>query len=435
MFPSWLSSLGLVLLLPLLADAGAFNIAGMDSPDRIENSFIAVFNSSASESDVTKCRDSMVAKMRRRSLEKRNNETEGEHTYIAMGRFRAMTCETDAETVAEMQEEAGSTIAWVEAVMPVSMPESAEQIASASAVQRLAVNDQDPNRLNLVDKADVGQPAPADNVQGQGQGTTIYVMDTGCNDHVVYTGRARRAANFVRGENAADNNGHGTHTAGSAAGDGTGTAPKAGIACVKILNGQGSGDTRAILGGFQFVMRDATPGKCVVNLSLASSKSQAVNQAADTLGQMCAVCVAAGNDGKDASTRSPASAPGVITVGATDSTTGQLASFSNFGPDVDINAPGVNVLSADSLNPQGLKALSGTSMACPQVAGRCADVLSTQQQSCVPNCSQVCLEQLQGVAAKDAPVSNVPPGTSDLEVDTTSQVPIAKARGARRRRR
>lgn len=59
---------------------------------------------------------------------------------------------------------------------------------------------------------------------------------------------------------------------------------------------------------------------------------------------------------------SPASSDGVITVGATDARTNQIAGFSNRGKDVDINVNGVNVISADAKNPDGFKELTGTSM-------------------------------------------------------------------------
>jgi subtilisin family serine protease len=82
-----------------------------------------------------------------------------------------------------------------------------------------------------------------------------------------------------------------------------------------------------------------------------------------------AVAVAAGNDGADASTKSPASEPSVLTVAAHDSNNTN-ASWSNFGSLVDLSAPGVNTLSLSRSG--GTTTMSGTSMASPHVAGALA---------------------------------------------------------------
>ncbi|RDA93219.1 putative subtilisin-like protease [Ophiocordyceps camponoti-saundersi (nom. inval.)] len=431
MVSSWLYWLGL-LLAACLVDAGTVNIAGIDNKNRIEGQFIAVFNTSATEAEVKKCRDDMAATMRKRDLENGGNGTEANHQYIKVGDFRAMTCETDAATVAEMQETANNTIAWVEAVQAVSIPDMELQqqaAASSQPLDRLAIANGSQSSISA---------AAAPSSQDQGKGVSLYIMDTGCNvNHNVFEGRAKTIANLVQGESETDLNGHGTHTAGSAGGAAVGIASQADVRCVKILNAKGSGDTRAILTGFQAVMADAQQtdrvGKCVVNLSLASSFSQAVNDMANAVGQSCGVCVAAGNDGKDAGGFSPASAQGAVCVGAVNSTDQSLsiASFSNRGEQVSIMAPGVGVISADFQNNGGVKALSGTSMASPQIAGLCAGIIAGMDQPCT-DCSQLCAQQLQSEAAGDSRVANVPPGTTNLRVDTSSQVPIASVSRGRR---
>lgn len=78
--------------------------------------------------------------------------------------------------------------------------------------------------------------------------------------------------------------------------------------------------------------------------------------------------VAAGNSGADASKYSPAAASNAITVGAIDKNNAR-ASFSNFGPLVDVFAPGVGVRSTWITGNAASEWLSGTSMACPHVAG------------------------------------------------------------------
>ncbi|RDA86213.1 putative subtilisin-like protease [Ophiocordyceps camponoti-leonardi (nom. inval.)] len=433
MVSSWICWLGL-LLAACLVDAGTVNIAGVDNKNAVQGSFIAVFNKTATEDQIQKCRDDMVATMRKRDLENGGDGTGADnHQYVNVTGFRAMACQTDAATVAEMQEMANNTIAWVEAVQTVNLPDmemvQQQQEVSSQSVDRLAIANNSQTSI---------QAAEAPSSEEQGQGVSMYIMDTGCNtQHNVFTGRAKTIANLVPGESDTDLNGHGTHTAGSAGGAAVGIASQADVRCVKILNAKGSGDTRAILTGFQAVVQDAQntdrTGRCVVNLSLASSFSQAVNDMANAVGQSCGVCVAAGNDGKDASGFSPASAPGAICVGAVNSTDQNLsiASFSNRGQQVSIMAPGVNVISADFQNPGGVKPLSGTSMASPQIAGLCAGVIAGMSQPCTGSCSQMCLQQLQSDAASDTRVANVPPGTTNLRVDTSNQVPIAVSSSGR----
>jgi subtilisin family serine protease len=83
------------------------------------------------------------------------------------------------------------------------------------------------------------------------------------------------------------------------------------------------------------------------------------------------VVAAAGNNNGNACLKSPASAPNAITVGSTTSSDSR-SSFSNYGPCVDIFAPGSGIKAAGTRSDTSTTTKSGTSMACPHVAGAAA---------------------------------------------------------------
>lgn len=103
-------------------------------------------------------------------------------------------------------------------------------------------------------------------------------------------------------------------------------------------------------------------GKAVMNMSIGGPKSRALNAAVEGLTRAgIVVVVAAGNEDQNAANVSPASAPAAITVGAIDDQD-KKASFSNFGPDLDIFAPGVKIQSVGIRSDTDTATLSGTSM-------------------------------------------------------------------------
>ncbi|KAG5732405.1 hypothetical protein E4T56_gene11328 [Termitomyces sp. T112] len=117
------------------------------------------------------------------------------------------------------------------------------------------------------------------------------------------------------------------------------------------------------------------------------------------------VVVAAGNNGIDARDISPARAPGAITVGATN-VLDQRAIFSNYGPVLDIFAPGVDIMSAWIGNPKVTRVLDGTSMAAPHISGMIACFISRYGN--VEPAKMA--ERLKRWSSKDI-LSNIPHGT------------------------
>jgi subtilisin family serine protease len=224
---------------------------------------------------------------------------------------------------------------------------------------------------------------------GNGSGTVsnvnVYVIDTGVDTshpdlNVV------QWVSFVKGGGAnksGDCNGHGTHVAGTiAAKDDTqgvvGVAPGAPVHAVRVLNCQGSGQWSWIISGINSVTSNHG-ANAVANMSLGGGANQAVDDAVrNSAASGVFYGLAAGNDGANACNQSPARAGagtnnGIATAAAIDSSR-QEASWSNYGPCVDIWAPGVNVLS--TWTGGGYNTISGTSMASPHVTGGGALYLS-----------------------------------------------------------
>lgn len=190
-----------------------------------------------------------------------------------------------------------------------------------------------------------------------------------------------------------DKNGHGTHVAGTAAARDNnvgivGVAPGARLWSVKVLNDAGSGYLGWLIAGVDIVTQ-YSGSIDVANMSLSGQFSSGIFETAlkNSVAQGVLWAVAAGNGATDATPYSPAGHPDVLTVsaladgdgapgglGTTDCRPGEtddtLASFSNYGPQVDIAAPGVCITSTH-LN-DGYATYSGTSMASPHVAGALA---------------------------------------------------------------
>lgn len=243
-----------------------------------------------------------------------------------------------------------------------------------------------------LDRIDSGNVTPK--TQGRydytsdGAGVTAYVLDTGIRiTHSQFGNRATWGTNTVDRNNK-DCHGHGTHVAGTIGGKDFGVAKFVRLVAVKVLNCQGSGTWSGVIAGMDWVVRinNASTDKAVVNMSLGGGFSSTVNSAAERLvADNIVVVVAAGNDGRDAANYSPASANGVITVGATN-IDDVKASWSNFGSRVELFAPGVSTLSAGISSNTATATMSGTSMASPHVAGAAARLLSSTT-TCNSPCS------------------------------------------------
>ncbi len=249
----------------------------------------------------------------------------------------------------------------------------------------------------------------------KGEGVTIAVIDTGVDyTHADLGGCLGESCkviggyDFVNNDNdPMDDNGHGTHVAATAAGEGVlkGVAPKASIIAYKVLNAQGGGYTSDIIDAIEKAVDPNQDGDFsdradIISLSLGGPPTypdplaEAVNNAVEA---GTVAVVAAGNSGQLGSQTigSPGIAEQAITVGAVNKKDG-LAAFSSRGPvdngtlqaiKPDVLAPGVDICAAKTASagfPECLDdthgAISGTSMATPHVSGAAALLLQAHPE-------------------------------------------------------
>jgi subtilisin family serine protease len=212
-----------------------------------------------------------------------------------------------------------------------------------------------------------------------GRGVTVYVVDTGVRlSSQDLAGRVTTGVDEVDGGAASDCNGHGTHVAGIIGGTRFGVAKQAQLVAVRVLDCQGRGSDTTVQRGLEWVLAHHTSGQpAVLNMSLGGAPSTMLDaEVRKLVSAGIVVVVAAGNDGVDACTTSPARTKVAITVSATDRSDTR-PSWANVGSCVDLFAPGVSITSDWWTSDTATQALSGTSMAAPAVAGVAAMWWST----------------------------------------------------------
>jgi len=226
--------------------------------------------------------------------------------------------------------------------------------------------------LDRVDQRDLPLNAQF-TFSASGRGVHVYVFDTGIRaDHQELRGRVLPGMTVLDPEwNGSDCHSHGTHVAATIAGSTYGVAKSAVVHDIRVLDCAGFGDTSGLLAAMDWVTANHV-SPAVVNMSLIANRSALLDETIQTsTAAGVTYVVAAGNANQTACNWSPAGAPEAITVGA--STQGDVrASFSNWGPCVDLFAPGEGVLSASKNGDHLYVTKSGTSMATPHVTGTAA---------------------------------------------------------------
>ncbi|PCI34131.1 MAG: peptidase S8 [Flavobacteriaceae bacterium] len=224
-----------------------------------------------------------------------------------------------------------------------------------------------------------------------------WIIDSGIDlDHPDLNVDVTSSRSFLSRGGADDQNGHGTHVAGTVAAINNstgviGVAPGATVVAIRVLDRRGSGSYSGVIAGVDYVTANASTGD-VANMSLGGGVSKALDDAVIALAASgVKIALAAGNASDDAENHSPARAnhANIYTVSAFDSND-NYAYFSNYGnPPIDFCAPGVSIKS--TWKSGGYNTISGTSMAAPHVCGLL----------------------LLGVVKTDGTVKNDPDGNSD----------------------
>lgn len=228
--------------------------------------------------------------------------------------------------------------------------------------------------------------------QGEkGKGIVVAICDTGIDkNHPDLKNQIIGGRNFTGyGSHDAfdDDNGHGTHVAGTIAaaenGSGVvGVAPEAKLLICKVLDAQGSGSYKSIIDGIKYATQWRGPNGervRIINMSLGGTydDSNMYEAILDAVAAGIMVVVASGNEGDANPLTYEKSYPALynecITVAACDQNK-KLAYFSNEHLQVDVIAPGVNIPSTYPTNQYAT--LSGTSMATPHIAGAMALIIN-----------------------------------------------------------
>ncbi|MEH1016650.1 S8 family peptidase [Micromonospora sp. CPCC 206060] len=204
-----------------------------------------------------------------------------------------------------------------------------------------------------------------------------YVLDTGIRrTHTDFGGRVTGGADFIDNALPADDcNGHGTHLAGTIGGTRHGVAKEVQLHPVRVLGCTGSGSYTQVIAGVNWVTANAVR-PAVALMALGGSPNASLDAAiVNSINSGVTYAVVAGSSNTNACNFSPARVTPALTVASTTSTDARHTA-GNYGPCVDLYAPGITITSAWYTSDTATNTISGTSMAAAHVAGCAALALS-----------------------------------------------------------
>lgn len=296
-----------------------------------------------------------------------------------------------------------------------------------------------PNATLGLDRIDQ-HPLPIDtnyNYTATGAGVDAYIIDSGIRmTHQDFGGRARLGMDFIGdGQNGNDCYGHGTHVAGTVGSSTYGVAKNVTLYSMRVLDCTGSGQVSSIIGAANWITQNRTR-PAVANISIiVSGISSSLDRAIDnSIAAGVTYAIAAGNFNQDACNYSPGHIPNAITVGSMtpNGESDYRMGYSNWGPCVDIHAPGNGIISLSNGDDTSTRMMSGTSMASPHVAGVAALYLETHPNASAsevrnsivnsategtmvpppPSSPNLVLYSIVGSSPGDPPPPTTPPPTS-----------------------
>ena len=240
-----------------------------------------------------------------------------------------------------------------------------------------------------------------------GAGVHVYIIDTGIRGtHVQFGGRVASGYTAVSdGWGTSDCQGHGTKVASIVGGSVTGVAKGVTLHPVRVYDCAATAAVSQVIAGVDWVTTNRVL-PAVATMSISTPVSSALNTAVqNSINAGVTYATAAGNLAYDACNYSPASVPGALTVAATGGDDSQ-ASYSGFGPCVDLYAPGTQILAAVNVDDVTTARQTGTSMAAAMVSGAAALYLQGN-----PGASPASVAQAIVAGALSGIVLNTTPGT------------------------
>ena len=250
----------------------------------------------------------------------------------------AVAARLDADQIKQLRKD--PDIAYIEPDYKVYALERGNAVTDSSSDIEPLSSQTIPYGISMVN-------APSVWPKTKGAGVRVAVLDTGISMYHPDRGNVVDSNSFVPGETVEDFHGHGTHTSGTvAAADNDigviGVAPQADLLIGKVLNNTGNGEMSSLIAGIEWAVNNNAK---VISMSLGTyDYSEALETACNTAFAAGTLLVAAAGNENISDPIYPAALDSVISVMAVDQSKNK-ASFSDYGPTIDLAAPGVSVYS------------------------------------------------------------------------------------------